>query len=598
MNYFTKSLLLSRAKWLSFVCGTICSMQTGLGYGQAFTSIQKITAEERQKHGNFGISVDVSEEYAIVGSYNAGHDSLNKPNGSGLAHIFKVDSNGTWQQEQELVGSDSHYGRQFGRHVAISKNYAIVSTRTHYLDENGKNKLPYSGGAFVFEKGEDRIWKQVQKLVAFDREEKAYFGHSVDIGGDFIVVGAYHESKDVNGSNRRKNAGAAYVYKRDSIGTWQLHQKLVANDRKTDSRFGVSVQVYGETIVIGAHTETHDQQNKFPQNNAGAVYIFNQNSTGKWEQSQKITPPVRLADDWFGSQVCLQENHLIIGAYMKDLQGIEGQMEKRAGAAYIYRKGIDGWWRFNKQLTAPNAQVNDHFGFDVSITTDMAYVAMWHDHELPEGRKDLTQGGVVYAYNLDSCEYWHLSHEIHPPKSGQRDAFGVEIASNEDFLFIGGYRDDHDANEQHESMEAGAAFVLGYLPGNGTCDPPRVKPINAIQGNVEPTPTNDVIVDVVDVIVDNENSSTDVNETIEHPVISIDPNPNNGVFNVEVLNYKEGVFSLEVQDPLGRSVFKQRITEQITKVTLKDRARGPFIVIVSSSAGFVKRIVIVKRRKK
>lgn len=549
------------------------------GYGQAFTSIQKITAEERQKHGNFGISVDVSEEYAIVGSHTSGYDSLNKPNASGLAFIFKVDSNGTWHQEQELIGSDAQFGENFGRHVAISGTYAVISTRRQSTDANGENKLPYSGAAYVFEKGDNGVWKQVQKLVAFDREEKAFFGHSVDIGGDFIVVGAHHEPKNALGEGGTEEAGAVYVYKRDSSGYWQSYQKLVASDRKQLSNFGISVQIWDKTIAIGANRETSNHENKGSVSRAGAVYIFKQQSAGMWKQTQKITPADRLKDDWFGSDVSLYKNNLIIGAYLKDLPGRGGINIRRAGAAYIYQKDIDGEWKFVTQLTAPNTQVNDHFGWDVSIAENVAYVAMWHDHELPEGRKELTQDGLVYAYIADSCGNWHLSHEIYPPEAGHRDGFAVSIASNEDFLWIGNFRGDHDIEDQQEMMDAGSAFVLSRLPMIEKCETPEIIEVFAKPGGTETT-------------------STSVDETIERPLILIDPNPNRGIFNVNVLNYKEGLFSLEVQNPFGKTILRQAILEQNTTVELHKKARGPFVVIVSSSAGIEKRIVIVKKRKR
>ena len=101
------------------------------------------------------------------------------------------------------------------------------------------------------------------KLVASDKEANAHFGYSVALEGDTVVVGARYD--DEGGVT---DAGAVYIFKR-SGALWSEEAKLFASDKETSSRFGVSVELEGDTIVAGAY-----YNDEGGVTNAGAVYIY------------------------------------------------------------------------------------------------------------------------------------------------------------------------------------------------------------------------------------------------------------------------------------------------------------------------------------
>ena len=98
--------------------------------------------------------------------------------------------------------------------------------------------------AYIF-KHDDNIWTQQVKLLPSDGKACGYFGCSVSIDGDYAIIGAYGD-KD-NG----KNAGSAYIFKRDGI-TWSRQVKLLAPDGIEDDCFGCSVSIDGDYAIIGA----------------------------------------------------------------------------------------------------------------------------------------------------------------------------------------------------------------------------------------------------------------------------------------------------------------------------------------------------------
>ena len=54
-------------------------------------------------------------------------------------------------------------------------------------------------------------WTQVAKLTAGDGAASDYFGNSVSIDGDTMVIAAHSDDDDVKGDN----SGSAYVFTRD-----------------------------------------------------------------------------------------------------------------------------------------------------------------------------------------------------------------------------------------------------------------------------------------------------------------------------------------------------------------------------------------------
>ena len=143
---------------------------------------------------------------------------------TGSAYIIERNTNGTWSQKQKIVSSDLQFGDYFGYSVAISGNYAIVGATYEDHDANGTSNssiaYPFdpdyktkAGSAYIFERNTNGTWSQIEKIVASDRGAGDKFGNSVAISGNYAIVGAYYEHHDVNGENDKGNAGSAYIFK-------------------------------------------------------------------------------------------------------------------------------------------------------------------------------------------------------------------------------------------------------------------------------------------------------------------------------------------------------------------------------------------------
>ena len=175
---------------------------------------EKLVASDRDSNDIFGASVSISGDNLIVGASQEDHDSIgsNSMLNSGAAYIFSKSPAGFWTQSAKLVAADRDINDNFGNSVSISGNRAIVSALSEDEDQNGMNTMSNSGSSYIFEKDNAGNWSEVQKIVASDRQGGDNFGNSVGISNNHIIVGAWFESHDENGGNIMTRSGSCYFF--------------------------------------------------------------------------------------------------------------------------------------------------------------------------------------------------------------------------------------------------------------------------------------------------------------------------------------------------------------------------------------------------
>jgi len=204
-----------------------------------------------------------------------------------------------------------------------------------------------------------QTWLETQKAVASDRAADDGFGASVSISGNYAIVGAHSEDHDTIGGNTMTDAGSAYILERNGSGNWSQVQKIVASDRAADDRFGASVSISGNYAIVGAHSEDHDTMGGNTMTDAGSAYIFERDSTGKWNQLQKIVASDRAVVDNFGNSVSISDNYAIVGAYREDEDTAGGNTLGAAGSAYVFERDGSGNWNQVQKITATDRAVGD-----------------------------------------------------------------------------------------------------------------------------------------------------------------------------------------------------------------------------------------------
>lgn len=206
-------------------------------------------------------------------------------------------------------------------------------------------------------------WVEVEQLfVPLDPSEpngfSIEFGRSVAIDGETAVVGAV---------GFYGVTGATYVY--DLTEDSPTPTKLVAGDGAPDDLFGVSVDISGDTVAVGA--SAHDAMGE----DSGAVYVYDlTDSTAE----TKLVPSDAEAGDRFGDSVAVDGDTLVVGA-----RGADGS----TGAVYVYDLANP---TAPTKLTASDGETNDRFGSSVAVDGETVLV----------GADGAGTGGAAYVYDL------------------------------------------------------------------------------------------------------------------------------------------------------------------------------------------------------
>ena len=333
------------------------------------TEIVKLQADDAQENDFFGYSVAISGDYIAVGAW--GEDTTGSDAGS--VYLYKKDANDLSVSQIAKIQSDNaHNDDNFGYSVAIDGRYVAVGAWGE--DSYGSN----SGSAFVFRIEDNNSVTQIGQVGASDLEDYDFFGESIAISGNYIIVGANHEDSITEAS------GAAYLFKKDSNDlTITQIAKLKADDADSYDNFGKSVSISGDYMVIGANQEDENGAD------SGATYLFERESDSSVVQLAKITPTDAEAGDNFGYSVSIDGNSIVVGARYEDT------VASKAGSAYIFKREIDDSITQVTKLQADDAEAEDRFGFSVSMDSNLTAVGAYY--ESTNG----TKAGSVYLYAID-----------------------------------------------------------------------------------------------------------------------------------------------------------------------------------------------------
>jgi hypothetical protein len=278
-----------------------------------------IATSDWESDAYFGNSVATNGDLIVIGAFN---DEDNGEN-SGSVYLFQRNTGGNdnWGQIKKLTATDGKAYDNFGYSVAIG--YGNIVVGADYDDIN--TLLFNAGSAYVFgqNNGGPNNWGQVKKLISEDGARSDYFGHSVAIYRDHIVIGAPGDD-DCSGS--------AYLFQRNLGGSdnWGQLKKLTAPTRESDDYFGLSVAISGLLVVIGA-----PQQDVGSATQAGSAYIFWRgfgDVDNWWGQVKKLTAADVKMGDWFGFSVAIFSDTAIIGSYQDDI-GTKINM----GSSYLFK---------------------------------------------------------------------------------------------------------------------------------------------------------------------------------------------------------------------------------------------------------------------
>ena len=373
-----------------------------LGGAAAHAQTYALDAQELFSVGTddrIGSSVAIHDNTAALGSVAHG--------AGGQVWLIERAADGSWAQLTTLVSTDLQQADLFSHSLALSDGRLIVGAPGE--DANGSN----AGAAYVFERQLDGSWTQAAKLLASDGFLSQDFGTSVDIDGDYAVVGAPDATVGFTAT------GKAYVYERQPDGSWVEEAVIVANDAGNNDDFGWSVAISGGRVFVGAPQEDETAAN------SGSAYLFDRQPDGSWTQTTKVWASDGTALDSFGYAVDLDGDIALAGAWL------DGELGTGAGAAYVYELQPDGSWPETAKLTDPMGNSGDHFGMSLSLSGEMALIGAIHD---TVGTKVAAGTAHIFAKVNGLWSWLDVAGRADPVKD---DHFGAAVGIHEGRMIIG-----------------------------------------------------------------------------------------------------------------------------------------------------------------
>jgi len=330
------------------------------------------------------------------------------------------------------------------------------------------------------------------------------FGHAVMLSGDgnTLVVGAAGEDGGATGidgdqaDESATDAGAVYVFVRDSRSRWSQQAYIKASNTAAGDQFGagfcgrsLALSWDGNTLAVGAWAESNDAvgidgpPGATEANLSGAVYVLVRDAMGQWSQQAYVKASNTAAGNLFGAAVALSDDGdtLAVGAPYQggditELDGDQVEPGLGSGAVYVLVRSSMGRWSHHGYLQASNRGAGDEFGYGLALSGDGTTLAVGAPMEASadvgiggDQTDDSAYGaGAVYVFVRRPMEQWWQQAYVKASNSDAGDRFGWSLALDldGDTLAVGAPGEASDAsriggNQDDDSHDgSGAAYVF------------------------------------------------------------------------------------------------------------------------------------------
>jgi hypothetical protein len=369
-------------------------------------------------------------------------------------------------------------GEEFGFAVAVSGDTVVVGAPSDDSESRGIDQVPSytylysdSGAAFVFVRN-GTTWTQQAHLKSSNSWTADFFGSSVAIDKDTIVVGAPGESQATDGVDGDQcippgtppgpgcgradsfpvwtgpTIGAAYVFVRTGT-TWVQQNYVKASNSEDGDRFGTAVAIHRDTIIIGANYEDsaaslNGDQTDNSAADSGAAYVFLRSGTS-WVQQAYLKAAAPAPNDQFGLAVAVHNDTAVVGAVF------QSDGAALSGAAFVFARNGTNWSQ-QAMLKSPNPAVSDWFGFAVSVYDERIVVGAFGEDT------NGTDSGAAYVFKRTGG-VWSQEAFLKAGDTDPDDSFGYNVAIQGEVVIV--------TAPNLNGLAEGTAYVFVLQSSNG-----------------------------------------------------------------------------------------------------------------------------------
>jgi hypothetical protein len=353
---------------------------------------------------------------------------------SGAVHVYHLDG-GNWVETQKISatqepGTPPNWSDFFGWSLSLSSSgdRLLVGAPEMFNPMYGP-----AGGAYLFTRGGDGTWTQVQSFASPAPLTLTWFGRAVALAGDVVLVGEPSYNMSSEGGR-----GAVHAFA-ESGGSWSLTQTLRASDGQNmdDHFYGGALATDGTTVIVGAPGADYSSNGVYP---TGSAYVY-ANSGGTFTETQKLVAADGADGDQFGYAVALSGTNVLVGAPAATIATNVHQ-----GAAYVFN-GSGGSFVQAQKLVDEAGAPYDQFGQSVSLHGGFALVGMWSYNDEPGGTPPPPKAGRVGLF-AGSGATWSLAQTLAGGSGSDGDSYGWDVSTDGTSLLVGADADGSLAQYQ------------------------------------------------------------------------------------------------------------------------------------------------------
>lgn len=325
--------------------GNILSTDGLVGINEYHPAMERIDS--------FGVAVAIGRDTAVVGAPYGGYGGQ-----PGIVHVFEK-IGGRWSLQSKIYGPSG-----FGDTLSIEEDYLAIG----------------GGGGVTIFKRECIGWIKEAKIESLEDPYDYYFGSSVSIDNDRLIIGNYDKRHWVVG-----DAGKAYIYMREG-SRWNFKAQLMSPNPQEGDYFGESVAIHGDYAAVGAKWFGAGSP-------SGAAFVYHYDGT-EWQPQAELIVDSDDSDVWIVDSIAIDENRVVLGS--TDING----MDDYTGTAYVFERS-DELWQLKEDdfLSASDGSEGDSFGNSLAMDNERIIVGASTNSDA-----GVWSSGAAYIYNKAKAE--------------------------------------------------------------------------------------------------------------------------------------------------------------------------------------------------
>lgn len=449
----------------------------------------KITPDERAENMQFGWSVDVQNDFIFVGSpiYSS---KVN--NELGCVFIYKQKDNRFIQTHR--FTSILQNNRNYGNNVKIHNELFVASsggkttiTSTNKSDVKDNNSVVY-GSIDVMTPLKLLVNKNMQTstIVHKDTKKDVRFADEIDISGEFLITSLPFYS------NENFTTGKVVVYEQVKETQFKLFMEIIPPENTT--YFGQSVAIVGNDIIVGASDEAFIYTISKTDSTIKLVTNLKKKDSKSFGDNVAIVNNYAFVTNknnippYFGSEipdtdsilsmVMIGEGKLVLipnDAIEKKKNGVSDELFRQEAipvydsiVAYkklefseeviVYKKSKSNVWKYHQTLYSNRRTPFEFFGSSIDVKDSICVVGAFSSPISYEFNNMNAYAGAAFVFELQKDGFWKLTKKLVPKKREYWTKFGFSVATDGKSVVVGSRLDNTDKNYDAHLNNAGAVY--------------------------------------------------------------------------------------------------------------------------------------------